>query len=81
MLITPVTKAGLAVSKATKPAIQQKLKQKVTAMNRNTRNLQLNDKSKHRRGFLWRLRQLCRFWHPILGAVIAIASLMKLLFH
>ena len=29
MLITPGTKAGLAVSEATKPAIQQKLKQKV----------------------------------------------------
>jgi hypothetical protein len=45
---------------------------------------QSNDKStakKYQKALLWRLRQLCRFWHPILGAVVAIASLMKLLFH
>ncbi|MHC5614246.1 MAG: hypothetical protein ACYTXA_25440 [Nostoc sp.] len=50
-------------------------------MNRKTRKLQLNNRSKHWRGFLWWLRQKCRFWHPILAAVVAIASLMKLLFH
>jgi hypothetical protein len=50
------------------------------------RSSQLNDKSNHskrRTGFIWRVRQWFKFWHPIagtIGAVIgAIFSLVKLL--
>lgn len=34
------------------------------------------DRSQHRRGFFWKLRQLCRLWQPILGTIAAIVSLL-----
>lgn len=44
---------------------------------------QSNDKStakKYQKPLLWRLRQLCRFWQPILTTGAAIVSLVVTLF-
>ncbi len=41
---------------------------------------QVKYRSKQQRKFFWWLRQKCRFWHPILGVTVAIASLIRLLF-
>lgn len=35
---------------------------------------------KHEKSLVWRFRQLCKFWQPILGAIAAIVSLLAALF-
>ncbi|MBD2214004.1 hypothetical protein H6G27_29670 [Nostoc linckia FACHB-104] len=35
---------------------------------------------KQQKSLIWRFRQLCKFWQPILGAIAAIVSLLVALF-